>query len=132
MAPPLEDSPARGEFSLVGVPAFNFTDRQEPEQWKFETCDEDGIERAKEVVLINDIILQASSDFKFQQMEDNQTRDVGAPATVLGQEVRIKSQCCDKAILGFPCLGTFQTQSGFEDGARKPYSFQAETKVSKS
>ena len=53
MAPPLEDPPARGEFSLLGVPAFKLTACcQEPEQWEPDMCDEEGIEHANEVILI--------------------------------------------------------------------------------
>ena len=63
VAPPLEDPPARGKFSLVGVPAFKLTACQEPEQWVSETHDEERIKKADEVILI--IILDESSDFEF-------------------------------------------------------------------
>ena len=70
MAPPLEDPSARGEFSLVGVSAFKLTACQETEQW--ETCDEEGIERADEVVLI--ITLGASFDLNFSKWRTRKQR----------------------------------------------------------
>ena len=52
VAPPLEDPPARGEFSLVAVPAFKLTACQEPEQWGPDMFDEEAVEQADEVILI--------------------------------------------------------------------------------
>ena len=52
VAPPLEDPPARGEFSLDGIPGFKLTAFQEPEQWGPEMYDEEGVEQANEVILI--------------------------------------------------------------------------------
>ena len=66
VAPPLEDPPARGEFSLVAVPAFELTACQEPEQWGPEMFDdEEGVEQADEVILI--LNLEATSFFTFSK-----------------------------------------------------------------
>ena len=65
MAPPLENPPARGEFSLVGVPTFKLTACQEPGQWEPEMYDEEGIEQADEVIFI--VSLKAGFDLSFSK-----------------------------------------------------------------
>ena len=65
MAPSLEDPPARGEVSLVGVPTFKLTACQEPEQWEPEMYDEEGIEQ--EVVLISNLDATSYLNFSTQR-----------------------------------------------------------------
>ena len=65
MAPSLEDPPARGEVSLVGVPTFKLTACQEPEQWEPEMYDKEGIEQANEVIIL--IAQEAGYDLNFSK-----------------------------------------------------------------
>ena len=52
--------------------------------------DEEGVEQVDEVILI--LNLKATSSLNFQQMEDNQTRNIGPSATAHRQEVRKSSK----------------------------------------